>query len=177
MEYSDKELKNMPKGEADEELETDEQWKRWNKLRAEKHQEDLKERKAQDAENSLDALRSLRDSAKEEQATTVEIKGQEIRVLVDPDLEVWRKIRKIQKYSDKQVQDLPMNKVKELRDTALYVLGEASIDYSEDEWRRILIEEPEPENKAGLRTLAWLCNKVYETIDEFREDEKKISKR
>lgn len=171
-EYSDEELKEMNAEEAKEKLETDEQFERYNELRGEKFQEDINKKKIEDSEKSLDALRDIRDSAKEEQTTTVEIKGREVRVLVDPDLEVWRKVRKIQKFADKKAEDLPTKKVEQLMDTALFVLGKATIDYSEDQWRQVLIEEPKPENKAGLKTLAWLCEKVYSTIEDERESKK-----
>lgn len=175
--YSDKELKEMNKAEADERLETKEQWGRWNELRAEKHQEDLDKKKAEDVEGSLDALRSIRESAKEDQTTTVEIKGQEIKVLVDPDLEVWRRIQKVQNYANEKVENLSIEKVKELQEAGFYALGKATPDYSVGDWKEIFLEEPEEDNKAGLRTVAWLCNKVYSTLEEFREDEKKRSGR
>jgi len=149
---------------------TEEEIERWNNLKSDTHRKNIEEKKTEDASKSLDALEEMKKSVEEELTTTVEVKGVEVEVLVDPDEKVWSKLQTIREFKDKKPEEIPEEKIRELKETAFEFLGLATVDYSVEDWKEIYSD-------SGLETLSFLCNSIYKPVKEEREKKRQRSRR
>lgn len=146
---------------------TEDEVKRFNELKEKKLQGRIDGYKGERAAEDVSQLKKLVDGAEQELVTTVEIAGNELEVLVDPDETDMSRLSEIKKkYGGKESDELSEEEVRDMKDALFDVLGKFSVDYSESDWREAF------EGK-GLTTLVSVATKVFGVVQEEVDKQKK----
>jgi len=132
--WSEEELLDLSRKEASEEL-TDEEMKRYNSLKAQKLHESVDDHKGDKAQVNAKGLDKLLDDARDEMQETVELFGNELEVLVDPDETDFRELRKLKEKADLDEDDLSDDEIEDLKDTMFEFMGEFTVNYSASDWK------------------------------------------
>jgi len=165
--YSDEELLSLTRQEAQEEL-SEEQLKRFNSLKAEKLQEQIDEHKEDKKKENIEGLGQLLSDVRDDMVSTVEIAGNEIEILVDPDEHDIGKIKKAQRLADKAENDIGEETSKEIKNELLEILGEFTVNYSKEDWKKEF-----EEREVGLMGLGRVLYPILESVEEELEQKKR----
>ena len=161
---NDEQLLEFSPKQAKQQL-NDEQLQRYNKLQAEKHENAIKDKKAEDGAKASEGLANLREAA--EKQLTVNVHG--IEFIADINPEELSKLSSISKFADEnsetKLDDVEGRKLEEVKDNLLSVLANLSVNYSKSDW----IEEF---GDAGLATLATITEDLLKKVEEFMEQKK-----
>lgn len=168
--YSEEELLSLTREEAEEEL-SDEQLKRYNSLKAQQLQDSVDDYKEEKAMESAEGLDKLLSDVKDEMTSEVEIAGNKIKILVDPDQHDVKTIQRARKLADKDEEDLNEEDIEEVKDSMFTLLGEITVDYSKEDWKTKFEEKG-----VGLYGLLNVMYPILETVEEEMEQKKRRSK-
>lgn len=165
--YSNEELLSLTRAEAQEEL-SEEQLKRYNSLKAKKLHEQIDEHKEDKKKENIEGLGQLLTDVREDMVSTVEIAGNNIEILVDPDEHDIGKIKKAQKLADKNEDEIDEETSKEIKDELLEIIAEFTVNYSKEDWK----EEFE-KKEVGLMALGRVLYPILESVEEELKQKKR----
>lgn len=149
---------------------SDEQKAEYNEKKAKQLLKQAEQYKSEQAQKDIEGLSKLVDDVEGELTEKVDIAGNKIEVFVDPDEADLTKIKKIHKqYGDKEPEDLAEGELDEIKDTLFEVLGEFTTEWEYEDWKDGLEDR-------GLRTVMYIARKVFETVEEEFEKQKKGSR-
>jgi len=164
-EYSDEELLEFSRTQAEETL-TDEQMKRYNSLKAQKLHGDIEEHKGEVAGQNMEGLSQIVSDVQDDMVSTVNIAGNDIEILVDPDKQDFKTIKKLRQYQNLD-DDKANEKAGEIKDNVLDLIGKFTINFSAEEWK----DEFE-ENGVGLRATIHVAEKIVNEVEDELEQKK-----
>lgn len=165
-EYSDRELLQLSKDEAVENL-TEEQLERYNELKKKELEGEIDEYKTEQGLKDAEGMETLIEGVKDEFSDIVEIGGHEIKVLIDPDQQDFGDIAKLQKYQ-RNDSSLTEESYEEHMDLVLQVLGNVSVDYSKEDWQ-VFAEKGD----FNLMTMIRFLEKIIQESDVDLEQKKR----
>jgi len=154
----DSELQALSREEAQKKL-TDKEIKRYNNLKADALEEEIKTQKQKDEEQASEALGVLVDSAQDELTETISFDGTELEVYVDPNIKDYQELNKMMKFKDRKPEQIPPEQLEKMEDKLLGLLAKTSVNYSKEDWRKQFED-------TGFRTKALVLNKVFSKVDE-----------
>lgn len=163
---NDEQLLELSKEEAKNRLEGEE-LERYNELKQQELEKGLEQKKKQDSEDNRKALKSMIEASRRELTTEVDIGGISLEVFVDPDIEDFSKLKKLQSMKDEKIEDLSKKQVEELRSDMIELLAKASTNYSQKDWQTEFED-------AGLNTVLHITGKVFNKIDEDLKQKKSL---
>jgi len=166
-EYTDEQLLEFTRGQAEEEL-TDEQMHRYNSLKAQKLQDNIDEYKGDKAEENLDGLGQIVEDVKEDMISTVNLAGNEVRVLVDPDNQEFSTIQSLRQYSELSDKQITGDKSDEIKEKVLDLVGQFTVDYTAEEWKQSFDEQ-----NVGVRGTIEVAEKIVSVVEEEVEQKKR----
>lgn len=165
MSLSDEELLDYSPQEARELLE-DEELERYNELKHEELEKELKGYETDKKKEAGEGLSVLRDAVEQELTTTVSFGDTSIEVLVDPDINDFKEVQEIAHLEDKEIDKLSDKEIRKIKNSTYELLGEISIKYSKEDWRNHF-------NDAGLISIGYVVETIFEEIDVQMEQKKR----
>ncbi len=129
--YSDAEMKELSLEEANSRL-NDEQFERWNRLHDEKIMEQAERNEQRIEEEDNEAIDALKRSAENKLTDSIEVLGTELEVnisLNQRQKDLFQRLRELENDEDS------IEKIGETENFIYELLGEISVNYSEDDWR------------------------------------------
>jgi hypothetical protein len=141
---------------------SDDQLERYNELKQEQLKDNIEEQKQEDAENAVNGLEAMRRQAEEDM--TVKVYGIEFVADVNP--AQVRKLKKLEKFEDKNPDELDDNEFDRVHTNFLELLSDLSVNYDLQEW-------DENFGDAGIMTLAQITGSLLSKIDVEVEAKKK----
>lgn len=164
-EYSDEELLEMSRDEAEYEL-SDEEFRRYNSLKAQQLEEKVDDYKGDKAEENAEGLGEILDSAREGLTDVVEVFGTEVEVLVDPDDADVKEIRKLQKKAEQD--DLGDDDIDELKDSVFDFMAQFTVNYSKEDWK-----ESYSGQDVGLRSVVETAYELFDSVEDSVNQKKR----
>jgi len=140
----------------------DEQLERYNELKQQSLEEDLEQKKSEDAETAVNGLEAMRRQAEEEM--TVDVYGIEFVADVNP--RQVKKLRKLEKFEDQSPEELDDEEFEDVHENILELLSELSVQYELVDWQ-------EEFGDAGIMTLAQITGNLLSKIDVEVEQKKR----
>ena len=164
--YSDEELLALTRNEAEAEL-SEEELKRFNSLKAEELHKQIDEHKEEKKKENIEGLGQLLSDVQEDMISTVEIAGNKIDILIDPDEHDIQRVKRAQKLASKNKDNLAKEDAEEIKEELLSILGQYTVNYTADDWR----EEFEARD-VGLIGLGRVLTPMLDTVKEELEQKK-----
>lgn len=165
--YSEEELLEFSRKDARKEL-TDEQFKRYNSLKAQQLEESVDEYKEDKAQVNAEGLDKLLGDARDDMQETVELFGNELEVLVDPDETDFRELRKLKNKADIDDEDLSDEEVEDLKDTMFEFMGQFTVNYTSEDWK-----DKYEGKDVGIRTIMSIAYEMFDTVEDAVKQKKR----
>lgn len=166
-EYTEEELLGLERKEASEEL-SDEQLKRYNSLKAQQLEESVDDYKGDKAVENADGLDKLLSDAQDEMVETVEIYGNELEILVDPDEADFSEIKELKNKADVEEENLSEKEVSSLKNDMFNVIGQFTTEYDASDWK-----EKYDGRDVGLRTILEITYEILEQVESSLNQKKR----
>lgn len=164
-EYSDEELLEFSRDEAEYEL-SDEDFERFNSLKAQKLEEEIDGYKQDKAQENAGGLDEILNSAQDDLTEVVEVFGTEIEVLVDPDDTDVKKIRELQNKAD--ADDLSDEQIDELKDAVFSFMSDFTVNYTEQDWRNSYSDKD-----VGLMSIVETAYELFDQVEDLVKQKKR----
>jgi len=163
--YSDEELLELSRQEATEEL-SDEQFRRYNSLKAQKLEEDVEEYKGEQAESNAEGLDEILSSAQDDLTETIQVLGNDLEVLVDPDESDVKKINELRGMAEEE--DLSDEEIQELKDSLFEFMGQFTVNYDAEDWKQTYSDRD-----VGLRTIVEVAFEMFNEVERVVQQKKR----
>jgi len=161
----DEDLLQLDMQEAREKL-TDEELERYNTLKSEDLEQDLKDKKQQDQLEDSEGLGVILDSARNELTKTIDFNGNGLEVFVDPDIDDVRKLQKAYKVQNKGMEEISDKELETARSNILDVLAKTTVNHDRDEWE-------EKFESVGFMTLYHVADKIFDQVNLEQQQKKR----
>lgn len=165
--YSDEELLELSREKAENQL-SEEQVKRYNSLKAQQLHEDIDEHKEDKSKENIEGLGELLSDVQDDMVEVVEIAGNELKILVDPNSHDIQRIQKVVKLADKPEDELTEENTENLKEELTRILADFTVDWSFDDWNNEI-----KRNDLGLRGISKILEPVLETVEDELEQKKR----
>jgi len=162
----DEYLKGLDREEAKQRL-SPEQLERYNELKEKELKEGIEEKQVENNQKDLEAIDTLIQSSRNKLRSSIEIKGQKIRVTAELGMSTVRKGQKLYNLRDQEIEKLPDEKVNEIYNDILEILDNACVDYTKNVWDEKL---PDPED--DLTTSLMVMSQIYTEVKNVLNQKK-----
>lgn len=163
--YSDEELLELTRTEANEEL-SDEQFRRYNSLKAQKLEDKAEDYKNEQAEDNSEGLDEILSSAQDDLVETIQILGNDLDVLVDPDESDVAEINKLEEMAERD--DLDEDEIEDIKDSLFEFISKFTVNYDKADWK-----DRYEDRDVGLRTITEIAYEIFDQIEDLVNQKKR----